>query len=178
MTADGHCAGSPGQLRRSRHSSTSCEGAFACNIIHSPLHDRRPPSICVRHSFEGLGKHISAPGGLNGFTELMVTTYRLPSFPGLNKANTVPHWQRLHQAHDGVRQWDKVCRETTTIFGRRKRRRPGARRLEQHWNNPTRFCKFGESHCNTRTDAGFQGPRAKYMLYPYYALLISCTAGE
>lgn len=23
-----------------------------------------------------------------------------------------------------------------------------------------------------------QGPRAKYMLYPYYALLISCTAGE
>ncbi|EME45851.1 hypothetical protein DOTSEDRAFT_23824 [Dothistroma septosporum NZE10] len=52
-----------------------------------------------------------------------------PSFPGLYRKNNVPVWQRMHQNHDGVRQWDK-------------------------------------------------GPRAKYMLYPYYALLISTTAAS
>ncbi|KAK1078093.1 hypothetical protein LTR33_007532 [Friedmanniomyces endolithicus] len=31
------------------------------------------------------------------------------TFPGLNRANNVPHWQRLHQSHeDGLRQWQKV----------------------------------------------------------------------
>ena len=32
----------------------------------------------------------------------------MPSFPGLNRANNVPAWQRLHQNHDGLRQWQKV----------------------------------------------------------------------
>nr|POF22279.1 hypothetical protein CFP56_36364 [Quercus suber] len=49
-------------------------------------------------------------------------------FPGLHKKNTVPWWQRLHQNHDGLRQWDK-------------------------------------------------GPRAKAMLYPYYALMVGTTSG-
>ncbi|KAF7189576.1 hypothetical protein HII31_09216 [Pseudocercospora fuligena] len=53
----------------------------------------------------------------------------MPSFPGLYRKNNVPAWQRLHQTHDGVRQWDK-------------------------------------------------GPRAKYMLYPYYASLILGTAAS
>ncbi|KAK4889811.1 hypothetical protein LTR17_007945 [Elasticomyces elasticus] len=53
------------------------------------------------------------------------TAARFITFPGLNRANNVPHWQRLHQSHeDGLRQWQK-------------------------------------------------GPRAKFMLYPYYGLLIS-----
>ncbi|EMF13288.1 uncharacterized protein SEPMUDRAFT_148638 [Sphaerulina musiva SO2202] len=51
----------------------------------------------------------------------------MPQFPGMYRQNNVPAWQRLHQAHDGVRTWNK-------------------------------------------------GPRAKYMLYPYYALMISTTA--
>ncbi|KAF2482688.1 hypothetical protein BDY17DRAFT_251461 [Neohortaea acidophila] len=50
------------------------------------------------------------------------------NFPGLNARNDVPKWQRLHQTHDGLRQWEK-------------------------------------------------GPRAKAMLYPYYALLIFTTTG-
>ncbi|KAH9837420.1 Isocitrate lyase [Teratosphaeria destructans] len=28
-------------------------------------------------------------------------------FPGLYRKNNVPHWQRVHQAHDGLRQWQK-----------------------------------------------------------------------
>ncbi|KXS98776.1 hypothetical protein AC578_9044 [Pseudocercospora eumusae] len=52
-----------------------------------------------------------------------------PNFPGLYRKNNVPAWQRLHQTHDGVRQWDK-------------------------------------------------GPRAKYMLYPYYASLTLGTAAS
>ncbi|CAD0091121.1 unnamed protein product, partial [Aureobasidium mustum] len=47
--------------------------------------------------------------------------------PGLYRRNNVPHWQRMHQTHDGLRQWQK-------------------------------------------------GPRAKMMLYPYYALLASTSA--
>ena len=47
--------------------------------------------------------------------------------PGLYRRNNVPHWQRVHQTHDGLRQWQK-------------------------------------------------GPRAKMMLYPYYALLASTSA--
>ncbi|THV76556.1 hypothetical protein D6D13_04652 [Aureobasidium pullulans] len=47
--------------------------------------------------------------------------------PGLYRRNNVPHWQRMHQTHDGLRQWQK-------------------------------------------------GPRAKFMLYPYYALLASTSA--
>ncbi|QIW95612.1 hypothetical protein AMS68_001130 [Peltaster fructicola] len=45
-------------------------------------------------------------------------------FPGLYRKNNVPHWQRLHQSNDGLRQWQR-------------------------------------------------GPRAKAMLYPYYALMYS-----
>jgi len=41
------------------------------------------------------------------------------NFPGVYRQNNVPAWQRLHQQHDGIRQWNK-------------------------------------------------GPRAKFMLYPYY----------
>ncbi|GAB7359649.1 hypothetical protein MBLNU230_g6828t1 [Neophaeotheca triangularis] len=48
-------------------------------------------------------------------------------FPGLYRKNTVPAWQRIHQTHDGLRQWQK-------------------------------------------------GPNAKYMLYPYYALMISTSS--
>ncbi|PNS17989.1 hypothetical protein CAC42_3948 [Sphaceloma murrayae] len=51
------------------------------------------------------------------------------TFPGLNRRNNVPDWQRLHQNHDGVRQWNK-------------------------------------------------GPRAKMMLYPYYALMITTTTAS
>jgi hypothetical protein len=47
--------------------------------------------------------------------------------PGLHRRNNVPQWQRMHQTHDGLRQWQK-------------------------------------------------GPRAKFMLYPYYALLASTSA--
>ncbi|TKA22798.1 hypothetical protein B0A50_07900 [Salinomyces thailandicus] len=54
----------------------------------------------------------------------------MPSFPGLNRPNRVPHWQRVHQDHsDGLRQWQK-------------------------------------------------GPVATYLLYPYYALLISTTSAS
>ncbi|OQN95901.1 hypothetical protein B0A48_17738 [Cryoendolithus antarcticus] len=52
----------------------------------------------------------------------------MPAFPGLNRVNNVPAWQRLHQNHDGVRQWNK-------------------------------------------------GPRAKFMLYPYYTALAATTSG-
>ncbi|GAB7328173.1 hypothetical protein MBLNU13_g00200t1 [Cladosporium sp. NU13] len=50
----------------------------------------------------------------------------MPNFPGLHRKNNVPAWQRLHQNHDGLRQWQK-------------------------------------------------GPRAKIMLYPYYATLIATS---
>ena len=33
----------------------------------------------------------------------------MPKFPGLFRKNNVPEWQRLHQNHDGLRQWEKVC---------------------------------------------------------------------
>ncbi|KAF2725363.1 hypothetical protein K431DRAFT_300249 [Polychaeton citri CBS 116435] len=57
---------------------------------------------------------------------MRATAARKINFPGLYRANHVPFWQRLHQNHDGVRQWDK-------------------------------------------------GPRAKIMLYPYYALMGATT---
>ncbi|KAK3051581.1 hypothetical protein LTR09_007236 [Extremus antarcticus] len=59
----------------------------------------------------------------------LVRRIGMPQFPGLYRQNNVPKWQKIHQAHDGLRQWDK-------------------------------------------------GPRAKYMLYPYYALLISTTSAS
>ena len=34
--------------------------------------------------------------------------HRMPTFPGMYRRNNVPHWQRLHQEHDGIRQWNKV----------------------------------------------------------------------
>ncbi|KAM0712090.1 hypothetical protein Q7P37_011184 [Cladosporium fusiforme] len=49
------------------------------------------------------------------------------NFPGLYRANRVPAWQKLHQTHDGLRQWQK-------------------------------------------------GPRAKLMLYPYYATMIATSS--
>ncbi|KAK5108468.1 hypothetical protein LTR62_008286 [Meristemomyces frigidus] len=61
---------------------------------------------------------------------MRATLARKIQFPGLYRANNVPHWQRVHQNHaDGVRQWNK-------------------------------------------------GPRAKYMLYPYYALLITSSSAS
>ncbi|THW80162.1 hypothetical protein D6D19_00648 [Aureobasidium pullulans] len=57
---------------------------------------------------------------------LLTSPHSLNS-PGLYRRNNVPHWQRMHQTHDGLRQWQK-------------------------------------------------GPRAKFMLYPYYALLASTSA--
>lgn len=56
-----------------------------------------------------------------------LTSSRSLNSPGLHRRNNVPHWQRVHQTHDGLRQWQK-------------------------------------------------GPRAKLMLYPYYALLASTSA--
>ncbi len=42
-------------------------------------------------------------------TGVVSDTPRSITFPGLNRANNVPHWQRLHQSHeDGLRQWQKV----------------------------------------------------------------------
>ena len=46
---------------------------------------------------------------------------------------------------------------------------------EQGWN---RLEALGEETAQQETDHEQQGPRAKYMLYPYYALLISTTAGK
>jgi hypothetical protein len=57
----------------------------------------------------------------------MLTSSRSLNSPGLHRRNNVPQWQRMHQTHDGLRQWQK-------------------------------------------------GPRAKFMLYPYYALLASTSA--
>lgn len=34
--------------------------------------------------------------------------YSFPTFPGMYRQNNVPHWQRMHQTHDGLRQWEKV----------------------------------------------------------------------
>ncbi|KAM0695758.1 hypothetical protein Q7P36_004240 [Cladosporium allicinum] len=31
----------------------------------------------------------------------------MPNFPGLYRKNNVPAWQKLHQTHDGLRQWQK-----------------------------------------------------------------------
>lgn len=71
------------------------------------------------------------------------------NFPGLNARNDVPKWQRLHQTHDGLRQWEKVRRRKTA-----------------------------ENESDPQTDTFLhQGPRAKAMLYPYYALLIFTTTG-
>jgi hypothetical protein len=36
------------------------------------------------------------------------TTHSMPNFPGLYRKNNVPAWQKLHQTHDGLRQWQKV----------------------------------------------------------------------
>lgn len=63
--------------------------------------------------------------GLDGARSL--TSSRSLNSPGLHRRNNVPQWQRMHQTHDGLRQWQK-------------------------------------------------GPRAKFMLYPYYALLASTSA--
>ena len=42
------------------------------------------------------------------FFDQRLTPISQGTFPGLNRPNNVPHWQRLHQTHDGVRQWNKV----------------------------------------------------------------------
>lgn len=36
------------------------------------------------------------------------TAHSMPNFPGLYRKNNVPAWQKLHQTHDGLRQWQKV----------------------------------------------------------------------
>ncbi|KAL1311590.1 hypothetical protein AAFC00_001706 [Neodothiora populina] len=36
--------------------------------------------------------------------------------PGLFRRNNVPAWQRLHQAHDGVRQWNKGPRAKMMLY--------------------------------------------------------------
>jgi hypothetical protein len=43
----------------------------------------------------------------------------MPNFPGLHRKNNVPAWQRLHQNHDGLRQWQKVG-SYTFVRGRGK----------------------------------------------------------
>lgn len=99
------------------------------------LPSRCPPRLNLRsiHLHNGRVRQLSlcpaarrvAVAALDGTRWL--TSSRSLNSPGLHRRNNVPHWQRVHQTHDGLRQWQK-------------------------------------------------GPRAKLMLYPYYALLASTSA--
>jgi len=53
----------------------------------------------------------------------------MPKFPGLLRKNNVPEWQRLHQNHDGLRQWQKVRTRWGTWVERMK---VAAWHAEQH----------------------------------------------
>jgi len=41
----------------------------------------------------------------------------MPDFLGMYRKNNVPHWQRVHQTHDGLRQWQKVRSNGGSAFG-------------------------------------------------------------
>jgi len=53
------------------------------------------------------GQYFELHCGPKRSRELMLCPCRMRA-PGLYRRNNVPDWQRLHQRHDGLRQWDKV----------------------------------------------------------------------
>lgn len=55
------------------------------------------------------------------------------NFPGLYRQNKVPAWQRLHQNHDGLRQWQKVGQHTAHSGGREGKGREEKRRDRMMW---------------------------------------------
>lgn len=50
----------------------------------------------------------TAPATSKDRTMTANTAHSMPNFPGLYRKNNVPAWQKLHQTHDGLRQWQKV----------------------------------------------------------------------
>ncbi|KAK8205035.1 hypothetical protein IWZ01DRAFT_485834 [Phyllosticta capitalensis] len=65
------------------------------------------------------------------------------------RQNNVPHYQRLFQKHDGLRQWQKV------------RQLPPA-----PWDPRSKTSTISTSGCS-----GPRTPRSKFFLYPYYVML-------
>lgn len=71
-----------------------------------------------------------------------------PGFPGLNRPNNVPHWQRLHQTHDGVRQWNKVRQDAEA--GRREAK-GGSDKEEEETNQEPLTELDGLQQCDCET---------------------------
>lgn len=90
----------------------------------------------------------------------------MPNFPGLHRKNNVPAWQRLHQNHDGLRQWQKV---------RTKRSARGSKGIGKT-GDPR--AKTGHTTSTSMLTTESQGPRAKIMLYPYYFTMVATSAGK
>lgn len=86
------------------HVSTFTSVVMAGSVTSSPY-----IPLPLRNKQSGLGLH-SQDDQLRPATSIHLLT-RLnstPNAPGLYRRNNVPSWQRLHQAHDGVRSWNKV----------------------------------------------------------------------
>jgi hypothetical protein len=60
-----------------------------------------PHAIRYAHS-------ATAPATSKDWSITANTAHSMPNFPGLYRKNNVPAWQKLHQTHDGLRQWQKV----------------------------------------------------------------------
>ena len=93
-------------LRTPTHLNTSDHSTHSHNAFHScsPRCVRCPPSDANRCTRPA----TSAVTSRSPRVQLLTRQYSMPNFPGLHRKNNVPAWQRLHQNHDGLRQWQKV----------------------------------------------------------------------
>ena len=73
----------------------------------------------------------------------------MPKFPGLFRKNNVPEWQRLHQNHDGLRQWEKVCTPSVPEIKRAQGR------ADDEWLRAEQMIKAqGEKQESIRSEVG------------------------
>jgi len=68
----------------------------------------------------------------------------------LNRVNRVPQWQKLHQTHDGLRQWQKV----SPLAACRAQHTPSFITIRLSWLTPHRTHRYEEhSILEKRKDA-------------------------
>ena len=81
----------------------------------------------------------------------------------------MPHYQRLFQRNDGVRQWWKV--------GKPRIRTLVYTRMALQSLVKLRFSVNADTHIHLVLIVPSQTPRSPYMLYPYYVMLWGGFAG-
>ena len=89
----------------------------------------------------------------------------------VNRENRVPHYQRLFQRHDGLRQWNKVSSFNT---------------FYTESTETTHLCSISSMNITglwsalqkAYTFMCFQTPRSRYLLFPYYVALWGGFGGK